>query len=46
MTTNGIVRQCRRIRSLRLDLTVRHKPQFDQRLESVADAQTETVSFV
>ena len=37
--------QCRRVVILSRDLPVRHKAQFDQRLETVADTQDQAVSL-
>ena len=46
MAANRIVRQRRAVRTQRLDPAIRQEPQFDQRLETVADTQCQPVPLV
>ena len=43
MAADGVVGQCRRIRCLTGDLSVRNQSQFDQCLESVTDTKGQSV---
>ena len=46
MAANRIVRQRRAVRTQRLDPAIGQEPQFDQRLETVADTQCQPVPLV
>ena len=46
MTSNAVGCQCRSICRLRLDLTIWHKTELDQCLESVTNTKSKTVSLL
>ena len=46
MPVDRVESQGRRVRRLPHDLAVRQKPQFDQRLEAVADTESQSVSLI